>query len=58
MQIMQSGPSPDKPEWRAGLRGLIEELRIRAILWIDAVLDKQQGAAQYNAANRFLQGAW
>ena len=58
MPIMQSGPSPDKPECRAGLRGLIEELRIRAILWIDAVLDEQQGAAQYNAANRFLQGAW
>ena len=47
-----------RPDWRAGVNGQLELMRIRSVLWLDNQLDKLQGAAEYNAQTRFLRGPW
>ena len=46
------------PNWRSGVAGLLEVLRIQCVLWLDRFIDEQMGAASYNANNRYLTGAW
>ena len=47
-----------RPDWRAGVNGQLERMRIRSVLWLDNQLDKLQGAAEFNAQTRFLRGPW
>jgi hypothetical protein len=51
--------APEAP--RAGVEGNLEKenpLWIAFILWLDGLLDKPMGAAEYNMKTPFLQGTW
>jgi len=54
----EKGERPSARRWRSGLLGLLEVLRVQAVLWLDRLLDQKMGAAAYNARNRYLVGAW